>query len=51
LPKESEVEERARRYLKEHGFTVIERIKKQGVDIQAIRDGKNYYVEVEGMIK
>jgi Holliday junction resolvase len=51
LPREFEVEERVRKHLKEQGFTVIERTKKQGVDIQAIKDGKNYYIEVEGNTK
>jgi len=51
LPRESEIEERVRKHLKEQGFTVLERIKKQGVDIQAVKDGRNYYVEVEGNTK
>ena len=51
LPREAEVEEIVRKHLKEQGFTVLERTKKQGVDIQAIKDGKNYYVEVEGNTK
>jgi hypothetical protein len=51
LPRESEVEERVRKHLKEEGFTVLERTKKQGVDIQATKDGRNYYVEVEGNTK
>lgn len=51
LPREAEVEERVRKHLKEQGFTVLERTKKQGVDIQAIKGGRNYYVEVEGNTK
>ena len=49
--KESEVEEILRRHLKEHGFTVVERTRKQGVDIQAAKDSRIYYVEIEGSPK
>jgi len=51
LLREFEVEERARRHLKEKGFRVGERFRKQGVDIQARKNSKNYYVEVEGNAK
>lgn len=51
MPKESEVEESVRKHLKEHGFTVIERTTTRGVDIRATKDGRNYYVEVEGNTK
>lgn len=51
MPKEAEVEETIRKYLREHGFTIKEGTKKQGVDVQAIKNNKNYYVEVEGNTK
>lgn len=49
--KEAEVEGMLRKHLKEHGFGVKERTRKQGVDLEASRDGKDYYVEVEGDAK
>jgi hypothetical protein len=51
MSRESEVEEMLRRHLKEHGFTLGERTRRQGVDVTAFKGGKTYYVEVEGNIK
>jgi hypothetical protein len=51
LPKEKDVEGILRRHLKEHGYDVKERTSKHGVDVIAFKNGKNYYVEVEGNIK
>lgn len=50
-PKESEVERTLRTHLTKHGYTVKERTSKHGVDITAFKDGKAYYVEVEGNTK
>jgi len=51
LPTEAKVEEILRKHLKEHGFTVKERTSRHGVDVTALKDGKTYYVEVEGNTK
>jgi hypothetical protein len=51
LSKESEVEGILRKHLKDHGFEVKERTRKHGVDVTAFKDGKVYYVEVEGNTK
>jgi len=51
MQKESDVEEVLRKHLKEHGFAVKERTRKHGVDVAAFKDGKNYYVEIEGNAK
>lgn len=51
MPRESEVEEKVRKHLKKQGFTVITRTKIHGVDIQATKEGKSYYFEVEGDTK
>ena len=51
MSKESEVEGILRKHLKDHGFEVKERTRKHGVDVTAFKDGKSYYVEVEGNTK
>jgi hypothetical protein len=48
LPREKDVEVALRKHLKEHGYTVKEKAGIHGVDIVASKNGKNYYVEVEG---
>jgi hypothetical protein len=48
---ESEVEGILKKHLKDHGFAVKERTSKHGVDIAAFKDGKDYYVEIEGNAK
>jgi hypothetical protein len=51
MPKESQVEEILRKHLKDHGYAVKERTSKHGVDVVVFKDGKNYYVEIEGNTK
>ena len=51
MPREVQVEELLRKHLKENGYTVKERTSKHGVDVTAFKDGKTYYVEVEGNTK
>ena len=48
LPKEKDVEMALRKHLKEHGYTVREKAGIRWVDIVASKNGKNYYVGVEG---
>jgi len=48
LLREEEVEKAIREYLKRNAFDVKERTAMQGVDIFASKNGKSYYVEVEG---
>jgi hypothetical protein len=49
--RESEVEEILRKHLEAHGFVVKGRIGVHGVDVAAFKDGKAFYVEVEGNAK
>jgi len=51
LAREKDVEELLRKHLKEHGYTVKKRTSEHGVDVKASKDGKTYYVEVEGNTK
>ena len=51
MPTESQVEGLLRKHLKDHGYEVKERTSKHGVDVAAFKDGKNYYVEIEGNTK
>ena len=51
MPKESEVEESIRRYLRDLDFEVKERAAAHGVDITASKDGRDHYIEVEGNTK
>ena len=51
LPRECEVEDWIRSYLKNIGFEVKERAGAHGVDITASKDGRDYYIEVEGNSK
>lgn len=50
MPREEDVEGMLRKHLKEHGYAVKERTGEHGVDVTACKDGKIYYVEVEGNI-
>ena len=49
---ESEVENIIRKFLKKLGFIVKKRVKKQGIDIEALsKSGEEFYFEVEGSKK
>jgi Holliday junction resolvase len=48
LLREIEVENILRESLKKDGFTVVPRVREQGVDIIARKNNVSYYIEVEG---
>lgn len=48
LLREIEVENLVRKFLQNDGFSVIPRVREQGIDIIARKDGEQYYIEVEG---
>ena len=48
LLREIEVENIVRQTLVNDGFSVVPRVREQGVDIIARKNGKDMYIEVEG---